>query len=444
MPECTHVPLLFGTIDSVQFEYRQPKPDVLRKASSTDGPRRKKVKGNSSAFELPPVSTFPAPVILPGDELFHDPDYPPQSVQEWLDEEHRNEVTQERRTIYVVPPPCYNSKDITFLQEWSTPQTPTSDSPEDSPLSAERATSPQTDSIVEYLSAFYHPLPVKLFENRLEFDTWEEESKRKHKPAPVKAVGLSTGDEVVRIRCRPSKDGIFQGQLNLDDLLDTTITILPADAYALLMLVDHDIYENDDDDFCCGRAYGGSRVAVVSAARYNPVLDDVQNVNREHSWPASHCNRYILGHYSGKRPASSWAEDTQTLAERHPGSGLSAAVMTSSALQPPSTQTHLDALWLGRVCKTASHELGHCFGIDHCMYYACIMQGTARMAEDVRQPPYLCPIDLSKVIRATGSMEKERYKALLEVCEKWKDDKMFAAFGAWIETRLAQTNAVAL
>src|SRR6202035_5293660 len=42
-----------------------------------------------------------------------------------------------------------------------------------------------------------------------------------------------------------------------------------------------------------GRAYGGSRVAVVSTSRYNPVLDCVQDIDRQHSWPASHCESYI-------------------------------------------------------------------------------------------------------------------------------------------------------
>lgn len=66
------------------------------------------------------------------------------------------------------------------------------------------------------------------------------------------------------------------------------------------------------------------------------------------------------------------------------------------------------------------------------------MQGTAHLAEDSRQPPYLCPVDLAKVLQATKADKKERYEALIQVCEKWKDDRMFAAFGAWIHSRLTQ------
>ena len=53
--------------------------------------------------------------------------------------------------------------------------------------------------------------------------------------------------------------------------------------------------------------------------------------------------------------------------------------------------------FLFRLCCTVSHELGHCFGLDHCMYKACMMQGTASVAEDMRQPPYLCPVCKAKV-----------------------------------------------
>ena len=307
---------------------------------------------------------------------------------------------------------------------------------------------------MEYLQAFYHGLPVKLLEEpALQFTAWdsEEESYPTRNAATAKDIpyiGLSTGSEAIRIRARPSLDKTFTGQLNLNDLLDVAISILPKDAYALVMLIHHDLYESDDDDFCCGRAYGGSRVAVVSSARYRPELDGVHEpsvVSREHSWPASHCSAFITSSF-GKKPFKLDAKQAKckTASEVHPGSALAAAVDAANALPLPSSPSELDAMWLGRVCKTASHELGHCFGIDHCVYYACIMQGTANLADDSRQPPYLCPIDLAKVLRATGASEKDRDAALLEVCKKWRDDRMFAAFGAWLRVRMQETEAVPL
>jgi len=93
------------------------------------------------------------------------------------------------------------------------------------------------------------------------------------------------------------------------------------------------------------------------------------------------------------------------------------------------------------------HELGHCMGMDHCVYYACNMQGTAGMKEDGRQPPYLCPVCLGKVSYAIacelqqGNEEKrqayvrKRYDSLREFCEKWQETALFAGYGAWVQTR---------
>ncbi|EGZ13274.1 hypothetical protein PHYSODRAFT_513604, partial [Phytophthora sojae] len=249
--------------------------------------------------------------------------------------------------------------------------------------------------------------------------------------------------EAVRIRARPSSDGLFGGQLNLEDLLDTAIALLPADAYALLLIVDHDLYEEEDIDFCCGRAYGGSRVAVVSSARYSPALDTVQGVEVEHAWPVSHCQAYVdtcvrnadSGGGPSRKKAKTAVRKGTTVA--HLSSAMQAAV-TASTSAPASAQSD-GALWLARVCRTASHELGHCFGMDHCVYYACSMQGSAGLSEDARQPPYLCPVDLAKLLHATGADSTVRYGALLKFCQRFEDqDRTFAAFSAWLRYKLPE------
>ena len=76
-------------------------------------------------------------------------------------------------------------------------------------------------------------------------------------------LALDTGaadGTALQVRTRkPAPDGLFEGQLDLNDLLDGLIEMLPEDAYAIVMLVRQDMYESEEDDFCCGRAYGGSR-----------------------------------------------------------------------------------------------------------------------------------------------------------------------------------------
>ncbi|KAF7346485.1 hypothetical protein MSAN_01876600 [Mycena sanguinolenta] len=268
------------------------------------------------------------------------------------------------------------------------------------------------------------------------------------KPSKVpRYIGLQTATECVRIRTRASRDGVFVRQLNLDDLLDAAISLLPKDAFSLLLLVPFDIYESPDDDFACGRAYGGSRVAVISTARYHPGLDRHQNVDRLHSWPASHCKQYIDACCSEidnpkpkKKKGKVVTEPTLEPAVYAALSPLHAAVVAHEALpsleESPSPAA-LSALWLGRACRTASHELGHCLGIDHCVYYACAMQGTASLTEDARQPPFLCPVDLAKMLAASGAGLEERYRAILDFCGRHPHCHLFAAFGAWIRAQLS-------
>ena len=374
---------------------------------------------------------FPAPLVLPGDDLSLDPKAPPQSLLSWVREKARNEVTSRKNILYVADSPGA-TRDAEFVHKWSVPQKQKGQTRGPEPAR------PGVQDVMKYLTAFYHGMKVKLLPpDSLCFTQWVN-SKPK---ANSGLIGLNTTSESVGIRFRVSPDGIFHGQLNLDDLLDTAISALPDDAYALLMLVEHDLFEDEDDDFCCGRAYGGSRVAVVSMARYNPVLDQGQNVERQHAWPASHCEAYIRSCCGEPaRSSSKFSMPPAVHSSQALGLPLQVAVAANEhelAKQPPTNPGLLAARWLSRVCQIASHELGHCFGMGHCVYYACVMQSTSSLAEDVRQPPYLCPVDLAKVLRATGADQRERYATLRAFCRD-SNVPMFVAFHAWLGARLVE------
>ena len=415
--------------------------DVVGYQRLTDQ-QRARAAGRREIAEIESESSFPAPLVLPGDELSLDPCYRQQSFASWVRLNERNEVNNRRNILYLAGPPSI-ARDLKFVRQWSEPKG--NGGPKDDLLAR-----PSIQDVAKYLTAFYHGVQVKILPpDFLHFSRWDERKKRKLK-SESQFVGLSSTAEVIRIRARLSPDSIFQGQLNLDDLFDATISVLPDDGFALLMLVEHDLFEDDDDDFCCGRAYGGSRVALVSMARYNPRLDHEQGVERHHAWPASHCEAYVQAQSQNDRsdraqkPAKKSKSHLDAAKQSKSFDGKNLSPTNSTPLQAAlaahkvATASDLSAVWFSRVCQTASHELGHCFGMDHCVSYACVMQSTSCLSEDVRQPPYLCPIDLAKVLRATSADQIDRYHALLSFCKCQTHVPMFAAYGAWLESRIGK------
>jgi archaemetzincin len=376
-------------------------------------------------------------------------------------EKLRNPFTQERKTIYVVPTPetKLGTAFSRTLNGWTLPfvlQTPLKGG----------CDAPKANYIRNYLEAFYHPIPIRTLPNMASFVPWAE---GKSKPSPKETpqyIGLQMGDNVTRITTRPCPDETYPRQLNLNDMLDAAIEALPSDAYALVLLTDHDLYEDDDDDFCCGRAYGNSRVAVVSSARYHPLLDEPTEIDRAHTWPFSHCAAYVqrLCRDAGDELEAAGSSTTGTTSSKRRKLAAPAPNPEPPVPEPETPMMRViqaglggfgpnhspTGMWLARMVRTVAHELGHCLCLDHCSYYACVMQGTAGMAEDLRQPPYLCLVCEAKLARAVrdlgdevgdeGQVLLEGYERLVRFCNfstLWKSVGMFAAYKGWLEERIA-------
>ncbi len=75
-------------------------------------------------------------------------------------------------------------------------------------------------------------------------------------------------------------------------------------------------------------------------------------------------------------------------------------------------------LCLLRTMKTATHETGHMFSMQHCIAYECNMCGSNNRAESDRRPLALCPECLAKICWAAGPEPVRRYRRLAEFCRQ--------------------------
>ncbi|KAJ7369385.1 metallopeptidase [Desmophyllum pertusum] len=76
-----------------------------------------------------------------------------------------------------------------------------------------------------------------------------------------------------------------------------------------------------------------------------------------------------------------------------------------------------------RSCKLLVHEIAHLFGVNHCIWFSCCMNGSGHLSEDFAQPIYLCPVDLHKLQHLCGFDVVDRYRKLLEFFQETWDDR---------------------
>ena len=82
----------------------------------------------------------------------------------------------------------------------------------------------------------------------------------------------------------------------------------------------------------------------------------------------------------------------------------------------PSSSKEARALALLRTIKTATHELGHMFGMEHCTAHPCNMNGANSLEEGDRWPLQLCPECLAKVLWLTEQDPAAHLRANAEFC----------------------------
>eukprot|EP01084_Bolivina_argentea_P112089 199941_1 len=112
--------------------------------------------------------------------------------------------------------------------------------------------------------------------------------------------------------------------------------------------------------------------------------------------------------------------------------GSSVAVFTSYEYNNDNNSLKNDKLLM--LLNTMAHELLHCFGQDHCVFYSCVMNAWSDVIDEYKNnnndnnknnivsvsPMHLCPIDLKKlnIINPTFNILK-RYEMLFPFYEKY-------------------------
>ncbi|CAF1400003.1 unnamed protein product, partial [Didymodactylos carnosus] len=77
---------------------------------------------------------------------------------------------------------------------------------------------------------------------------------------------------------------------------------------------------------------------------------------------------------------------------------------------------------LRRAIKVFIHELMHLFGLHHCIYYLCLMNGANHEKEMDQQPLYLCPVCLRKAYSTFQFNIVDMYQTIIDHCQKLKFD----------------------
>ncbi len=163
-----------------------------------------------------------------------------------------------------------------------------------------------------------------------------------------------------------------QPQLLTVDILEALRHIIPADAFAVLGITMTDLYPDPRWNFVFGQASLDDRVGVYSFARYDP-------------------------QFYGEPPEA----------------GAGKALLRRSA-------------------KVLAHETGHMFGIQHCIWYRCLMNGSNYLGESDARPLHLCPVDLRKLYWSIGFNVIERYRRLQEFARS----AGFNDEAEWLERRI--------
>ncbi len=98
--------------------------------------------------------------------------------------------------------------------------------------------------------------------------------------------------------------------------------------------------------------------------------------------------------------------------------GKQAAICSFARLFPNKDEKPATPKELRRSLQVISHEIGHLFGMEHCIWRACNMSGCNNLAEVERQPLDFCPMCDAKICFAVGVNPAKRFADLEAFCNE--------------------------
>ena len=144
------------------------------------------------------------------------------------------------------------------------------------------------------------------------------------------SVKIRKHKDLTKMKIKNRHEGKYKQYL-AGEILSESRKWIPNDAYCMICVTNYDLYPKESWNFVFGLASLKDRTGVFSFARYDPsFFDEEKSANPE--------------------------------------------------------------LIIYRSIRVMTHEIGHMFGIKHCVYYLCNMNGSMSAEEGRNKPGHLCPI----------------------------------------------------
>jgi len=84
--------------------------------------------------------------------------------------------------------------------------------------------------------------------------------------------------------------------------------------------------------------------------------------------------------------------------------------------------------------KIMNHEVGHLFGLNHCIYFKCVMNGSNHMQENLTKPFDFCPVCLRKI---WGNLKFDLVERFIQIpkCLEKIDNQLYKEEIDWYNKR---------